>query len=126
MNGGIMVRAGASLVVSDGSRINGGLTADGADVVHVFGARVNGDSQIRGTTGDLILAGSSFSESLTLSDNHSSEVTIPSGDTRNYGVGLVGNRVTGFLSCTSNSPGVTNFGAPNSVRGGKGGQCEDL
>ena len=62
VNGGITVRPGASLVVADGSRINGGLKADGAAVVHVFGAVVNGDSVVSGTTGDLIVAGSVFSE----------------------------------------------------------------
>ena len=37
VNGGVTVRPGASLVVSDGSRINGGLRAEDAAVVHVFG-----------------------------------------------------------------------------------------
>jgi hypothetical protein len=58
VGGGIIVRPGASLVVSDGSRVNGGLSTDDAAVVHVFGTRVNGDSVISGTTGDLIVAGS--------------------------------------------------------------------
>jgi hypothetical protein len=106
-NGGIVVRPGASLVVKDRSRINGGLRASGAGVVHIFGASVNGDSAIAGTTGDLIVAGSVFGESVSITDNHSSSVTIPSGDTRNYGVGLVGNLVAGGLACTGNDPGAT-------------------
>ncbi len=126
VNGGITVRAGASLVVRDGSRINGGLKATGADVVHVFGARVNGDSAVSGTTGDLIVAGSVFSESLAVADNHSKSVTIPSGDTRNYGVGLVGNVIAGDLACTGNDPGATDFGAPNTVSGTSSGQCAAL
>jgi IgA Peptidase M64 len=126
VNGGIVVRSGASLVVRDGSRINGGLRASGADVVHVFGAKVNGESVISGTTGDLIVAGSVFSESLTVSDNHSSAVTIPSGDTRNYGVALVGNVVAGDLGCTGNDPGATDFGAANTVTGTASGQCAAL
>jgi IgA peptidase M64 len=126
VNGGVTVRPGASLVVSDGSRINGGLRADGADVVHVFGTRVNGDALVSGTTGDLILAGSAFQGSLTLTDNRSSDVTIPSGETRNYGVGLVGNSVSESLVCTGNDPGVTDFGAANDVAGVKSGQCATL
>ena len=126
VNGGIRVRPGASLVVSDGSQINGGLRADGAAVVHVFGAQVNGDAIVSGTTGDLIVAGSVFSESLVVTDNHSAAVTIPSGDTRNYGVGLVGNTVGEELACTGNDPGATNFGAPNTVNGQQSGQCASL
>ncbi|HEV2950972.1 MAG TPA: peptidase M64, partial [Actinomycetota bacterium] len=126
VTGGVRVLPGASLVVADGSRINGGLRADGADVVHVFGAMVNGDSVISGTTGDLIVAGSAFNGSLAVSDNHSSDVTIPSGETRNYGVGLVGNTVSENLACSGNDPGVTDFDAPNDVDGVKSGQCAAL
>ncbi|HSK16000.1 MAG TPA: M64 family metallopeptidase [Gaiellaceae bacterium] len=126
MNGGVTVRPGASLVVLDGSTINGGLGATGADVVHVFGARVNGDSQISGTTGDLIVAGSAFHGSLTLDGNRSADVTIPSGDTRNYGVGLVGSSVTDDLACAGNDPGVTDYGAPNSIGGAATGDCAAL
>jgi IgA Peptidase M64 len=126
MSGGVTVRSGASLVVADGSRINGGLRASGAAVVHVFGARVNGDSVISGTTTDLIIAGTAFSESLTVSGNRSSDVTIPNGETRNYGVGLVGNAISEDLACAGNTPGVTDFGAPNSVGGAKSGQCAEL
>jgi hypothetical protein len=126
VNGGVRVRPGASLVVFDGSRINGGLRADQAAVVHVFGAGVNGDSVVSGTTVDLIVAGSVFSESLTVSGNRSADVTIPSGETRNYGVGLVGNTVGEDLACTGNEPGVTDFGAPNTVGGAASGQCAGL
>jgi hypothetical protein len=123
VNGGISVRTGASLVVFDGSKINGALLADDAAVVHVFGARVNGDVDVSGTTGDLIVAGSVVSGSLVASDNQSADVTIPSGETRDYGVGLVGNVVGVDLVCTGNEPGVTNFGAPNTVAGTASGQC---
>ena len=126
MNGGVTVHPGASLVVLDGTRINGGLTADGAAVVHVFGARVNGDTAVSGTTGDLIVAGSAFSGSLTVTGNRSADVTIPSGETRNYGVGLAGNVVGDDLDCAGNDPGVTNFGATNTVAGAQSGQCAGL
>ena len=125
VNGGVVVREGASLVVADGARINGGLNASGAAVVHVFGAEVRGDARIAGSD-DVIVAGSVFSESLALSGNRSPAVTIPSGDTRNYGVGAVGNVVAGNLACDGNDPGVTSFGAPNAVAGVKSGQCAGL
>jgi hypothetical protein len=94
--------------------------------VHVFGARVNGDVVVSGTTGDLIVAGSVFSGWLVLSDNQSADVTIPSGETRDYGVGLVGSVVALDLVCTGNEPGVTNFGAPNMVAGTASGQCASV
>jgi hypothetical protein len=126
VNGGVRVRPGASLVVADGSQIKGGIRTDGAAVVHLFGASVNGDTVVSGTTGDLIVAGSVFSESLTVSGNRSADVTIPSGETRNYGVGLVGNTVGEDLACTGNDPGVTDFGAPNTVGAEASGQCAGL
>ena len=125
VNGGVVVREGASLVVADGARINGGLTAGGAAAVHLFGAQVRGDARIAGSD-DVIVAGSVFSESLVLAGNRSPAVTIPSGDTRNYGVGVVGNVVGGNLACEGNDPGVTSFGAPNAVAGVKSGQCAGL
>ena len=126
VNGSVTVRPGASLVVSKGGRINGGLTARDAAVVHVFGAWVNGNSVIAGTTDDVALAGTEWNGSLTLTGNESVTVTIPSGETRTYGVGVVGNYVNGKLTCTANHSGATNFGAPNRVNGQKSGQCAAL
>ena len=104
IDGPVTVRPGASLVVSDGSELNRGLSAVDAAVVHVFGATVNRDSQITGT-GDVIVAGSEFLGKLIVSDNQGSS----------YGVALVGNRVGDKLHCTGNDPGVTDFDAPNDV-----------
>ena len=126
VDGGVLVEPGASVVILDGSRINGGLRTDGAEFVHVFGTDVRGTSVISGTTVDVAVAGSMFSESLTVSDNRSVVVTIPSGETRTYGVALVGNVVGENLACTGNDPGVTDFDAPNSVRGKTLGQCAEL
>jgi IgA Peptidase M64 len=126
VNGGIRVEPGGSVVILDGSRINSGLRSDGAEFVHVFGAEVRGATVISGTTEDVVLAGSFFSGSVTLTDNRSVEVTIPSGETRTYGVALVGNVLRDNLACTGNDPGVTDFGAPNSVRGKVLGQCAQL
>jgi hypothetical protein len=85
----------------------------------------NGTTLIRGAD-DLILAGSQFRGSVTLTGNSSPDVTIPSGETRNYGIGVVGNRAVGRLSCKDNEPGVTDYGAPNLVIGDKVGQCEGV
>ena len=125
VNGGVTVRSGASLVVADGSRINGGISATDAAVVHVFGTQVNGTTLITGAD-ELILAGSTFTGSVTLTGNSSPDITILSGETRNYGIGVVGNRAVGSLTCTGNDPGVTNYGAPNLVIGSKSGQCAGI
>ena len=53
-------------------------------------------------------------------------MTIPSGEKRDYGVALVGNTVGENLACTGNDPGVTDFGAANTVLGAASGQCAGL
>jgi hypothetical protein len=126
LNGGVTVKAGASLVVSRDSTIHGGIKATGADVVQVFGANVTGDTTISGTTSDLILAGSTFTGTVTLTGNTSSDITILSGETRNYGVIVIGNQIGQDLACSANSPLVNYFDAPNPVAGAMTGQCAGL
>ena len=126
VNGRVKVKPGASLVVSRGSTLNGGIASTGAEVVPVFGSTVHGDTLITGTTADVILAGSTFSESVTLTGNESSDITILSGETRNYGVIVIGNQISGDLSCSANSPLVNDFDAPNEVGGAATDQCAAL
>ena len=64
----------------------------------------------------MTFAGTVFNGELSLKDN----------DVGDYGVVIVGNTIKGWLSCSGNIPEVTDLGAPNSLRGGKSGQCEDL
>jgi hypothetical protein len=115
IEGPVTVLPGASIVVSDGSELNKGLSADGANVVHVFGAAINRDTEIRGTTGDVIVAGSDLAR-LVVEDSKGSS----------YGVAILGNSVGDKLICNGNDPGVTDFGAPNSVVRQKTGQCAGL
>lgn len=123
INGGVVVKPGASLVVSDGSTINGDLQADRAAVIHIFGATVHGKASISGATDDVIIAGSKFKQTLTVTGDRCQVVKFPSGKLHQYGVALVGNVITGDLICLDNTPGVTDFGAPNSVSGAKKGQA---
>lgn len=126
ISGGVVVKPGASLVVSDGSKIEGDLKADRAAVIHLFGATVNGKASISGTTDDVIIAGSKFKRTLTVIGSKSQVVKFPSGKLHQYGVALVGNAIAGDLVCLNNEPGVTDFGAPNSVSGVKKGQATAL
>ncbi|WP_433532961.1 M64 family metallopeptidase [Micromonospora sp. CA-263727] len=126
VNGGVTVRAGASLVVSDSS-INGALAATGAEAVQLFGSRVNGSVLITGTSRDVTIAGSTVNGAFSLSGNV--QVTANERYSRlagDYGPILVGNRVNGALHCTGNSAAVKDFGARNTVNGSKGGDCAAL
>ena len=64
----------------------------------------------------MTIAGATFNGELELHDN----------EVGGYGVVLAGNTVMDLLSCSGNSPEVTDMGAPNSLRGGKSGQCAGL
>jgi len=126
ISGAVLVKPGASLVVSEGSKIEGDLRAEGASVIHLFGATVNGDTLISGTQDDVIIAGSKFKGMLSVSDSNSLVVKFLSGKLHQYGVALVGNVITGDLICFDNAPGVTDFGALNSVSGTRKAQAEEL
>jgi len=126
INGDVVVKPGASLVVSDGSTIKGDLQADRAAVIHLFGATVDGKATISGTNDDVIIAGSKFKRTLTVTGNRCQVVKFLSGKLHQYGVALVGNVIAGDLICLDNNPGVTDFGAPNSVNGAKKGQATGL
>ncbi|RKN36583.1 peptidase M64 [Micromonospora musae] len=124
--GAVSVRPGASLVVSD-STITGTLAATGAQAVQIFGSKVNGSTQIAGTTRDVTIAGSTFNGAVSLAQNV--QVTANERYTRlagAYGPVLVGSRINGALSCAGNSAAVKDFGAPNTVNGAKGGDCAAL
>ncbi|BCB90949.1 M64 family metallopeptidase [Phytohabitans suffuscus] len=126
VTGQVTVRAGASLVVRR-STISGTLAATGAQAVQLFGTTVNGAVQIAGTTRDVTVAGSTFNGAVMLAGN-----TQASANERYsrlagaYGPVLVGNRVNGALSCSGGNAPPRDFGAPNTVRGAKGGECATL
>ncbi|MBE1489951.1 M64 family metallopeptidase [Plantactinospora soyae] len=109
----VTVRPGASLVVSGGA-IAGGVRADRAAVVQLLGATVSGSVQISGTTGTVTSVGSTFSGAVRLAGNASGE----------HGLALVGNRISGLLSCTGGP--VSDFGVRNELRGQRSGECAAL
>ncbi|MDG4787516.1 M64 family metallopeptidase [Micromonospora sp. WMMD1102] len=112
--GRISVRPGASLVVSGGA-VAGGISADRAAVVQFLGTTVSGSVRLHGTTGSVTSAGSTFSGAVRLTGNAAGE----------HGLALVGNRITGSLTCTGNGR-VADFGARNEVRGQRSGDCARL
>jgi hypothetical protein len=126
VRGGVSVQAGATLVATD-SLINGMVAATGAESVQLLGVTVNGETQLAGTTRDVTIAGSTFFGELTLADN--TQLSANERYSRlagEYGPILVGSSVNGELTCTGNSAGVADFGAPNKLTGAHGGDCADL
>ncbi|MFS0862362.1 M64 family metallopeptidase [Fredinandcohnia sp. 179-A 10B2 NHS] len=122
VTGGVIVSNGASLLVSN-SIINGRLKSDKANVIHIFGTKVNGKTEITGTSNNIVLAGNSLNGGLTLSENSQISTNEQYGD---YGPILVGNSISGGLDCDGNSSNVTDFGATNIIAGAKKGQCSGL
>jgi hypothetical protein len=126
VRGGITVRNGGTVVVTD-STINGGLTASTAKAVQLFGTTVHGATKVTGTTTDVTIAGTSFTGDVTFTGN--TQVSANERFTRlagAYGPVFVGNSVTGDLVCTGNSAALSDFGAANSVKGAKSGDCSAL
>jgi hypothetical protein len=126
VTGHVTVRAGASLVVRD-STISGTLVSTGAQAVQIFGSTVNGAIMLTRTSHDVTIAGNRLNGAVVLSAN--TQVSANERYSRlagPYGPLLVGNRINGALSCTANSSPVTDFGAPNTVRGATVGDCADI
>ena len=126
VRGGITVRNGGTVVVTD-STINGGLMASAAKAVQLFGTTVHGATKVTGTTTDVTIAGTSFTGDVTFTGN--TQVSANERFTRlagAYGPVFVGNSVTGDLVCTGNSAALSDFGAANSVKGAKSGDCSAL
>jgi hypothetical protein len=124
--GQVTVRAGASLVVRD-STISGTLVSAGAQAIQIFGSTVNGAVTIATTGQDVTIAGNGFTRSVVLSGN--TQVSANERYSRlagPYGPLLVGNHITGALVCSGNSAPIKDFGAPNTVRGAKVGDCARL
>jgi hypothetical protein len=113
VSGNVTVAAGASLLAK-ASRVNGGLTATGAQAVQLFGTTVNGATQIRDSASDVTIAGSTFNGGLALTGN--TQVTANERFTRlagAYGPILSGSTVRGKAECINNSADVKDFGAKN-------------
>lgn len=126
VHGGVSVHPGASLVVTD-SVISGMLVATDAESVQLFGATVNGETHLTGVTRDVTIAGSTFHGEFALTDN--TQVSANERYSRlagDYGPILAGNSIDGELTCTGNSAGVVDFGAPNQINGAHGGDCANL
>jgi hypothetical protein len=126
INGRVTVAAGGSLLAKD-SIINGGLSANAAEAVQLFGTTVSGETRISGTVSDVTVAGTSFRGDVVLSDNtqvQANEQFFQFG--YEYGPILAGNTVQGDLECMGNNAPARDFEAPNKISGTAGGDCSLL
>lgn len=99
IKGGLRVGPGASVVI-DGGSVAGGLTADGAEAVHLYGTTVSGGARLGTGDGDVVLAGTHIRGGLSITGSRSI---------------LAGNDIRGGLQC-SGAP-VQTYGAVNTVGG---------
>jgi hypothetical protein len=145
VRGSITVQSGARVVITRSTI--GSLTASSPGAITLCGSTVSGGITISGASGFVMIGdpvddgcpGNSISAGVTLGSNHAGvEVSHNSriggslGLTQNAGAGplpadvgpeVEANTVMGSVNCFGNSPGVTNNGEPNTVSGGRSGQC---
>lgn len=148
VDGHVAVAPGGALSVT-GSRINGGLDTQGAASIRVCGSTVNGHASFNASSGFVLLgdagddgpskcAGNDFRGGLAVSANaggaeiggNSIHGGIVLQNTSGGGAQvedaaseIEANQVTGGLTCAGNAPAPVNGGMPNSVTGGRSGQC---
>ena len=144
LTGDLRVQRDAAVSVRN-STIRGNLSSDGAAVLAVCGSEVggttkvsdtagfvllgdpgdddcavnafNGITTVKGNRGGVEIAGNAFRGGLTVDDNTGSG-PLPEAS----GIEIEGNRITGKLGCSSNSPAPTNDGWPNTADA-RLGQC---
>ncbi|MBB4909709.1 ExeM/NucH family extracellular endonuclease [Actinophytocola algeriensis] len=131
--GPVTVRAGASLIVTNGL-IAGPVTATKPQVFELGGTQVFGPVTVTGATDRVELDKADITGPVSLATNKAgvaidtSKITGPVSLVGNTGGAAVvaGNTVTGPLACTGNNPPPTNDGRKNTVRGPASGQCAKL
>lgn len=115
VSGPVSVGGGASLVVTD-SRVAGPVQASDAAVVRLSGTEVTGPVQVSGTSAELTIRQNEFTGPVSLVGNQTGSTPIR----------LSGNTVTGPLRCVDNAPAPDDDDRPNTVRGPRTGQCDDV
>ncbi|MDQ3790081.1 MAG: ExeM/NucH family extracellular endonuclease, partial [Actinomycetota bacterium] len=131
--GPVTVKAGASLIVTDGL-IAGPVTATKPELFELHGTQVYGRVTVTGATGEVLLDGAKIVGPVYLSGNKAgvqvdtSEITGPVTLTANTGGEAIvaGNTIAGPLSCSGNDPAPGNDGRKNTVHGPASGQCANL
>jgi hypothetical protein len=114
VTGPIMVASNAGVVISD-SVVTGPLRSHGATVVTITGTTIDGSVNINGTTSTASISGNDITGPVSFTANSTDAPAV-----------IAGNTIAGPLRCSGNEPPPVHNGDPNTVRGGKRGQCADL
>jgi len=146
VNGTISVPSGASLVLTN-STVNGSVTSNGANTVTICGSRITNSLSVLNSTGPVLVGDGGNDESPTCGGNTIGGSVLLKGNTANTELGgnhvtgtvtfqnnagpsgpeaspeIEANTVTAALVCSGNSPSPINDGHPNTVHGGRSGQC---
>jgi hypothetical protein len=147
INGGITVLPGAALSLNN-STVNGGVSSTRAKAVTFCADSIHGASTISSTSGFVLIgdngdggfscAGNDLRGTLTLTANANqlelggndikggatiSRTTGPGPTPGNSVTKIEGNRISGQLSCTANTPAPIDNGRPNTATGRGTGQC---
>ena len=147
INGGITVLPGAALSLNN-STVNGGVGSTRAKAVTFCTDSIQGASTISSTSGFVLIgdngddgfscAGNVLLGTLTLTANANqlelggndikggatiSTTTGPGPTVENSITEIEGNRISGQLSCTANTPAPIDDGSPNTTTGRGTGQC---
>jgi hypothetical protein len=149
INGSLTIQTGGALNFQAGT-LNAALTSTGATLFNVCGASLKSWANVSGSTGFVLIgdagdkgesgcAGNTLSGSLSLSNNTAGvevggNTTIAANVTVSGTTGsgptsedaapeIEGNKISGNLSCSGNTPAPTNDGLPNTVSSNRSGQC---
>jgi len=109
VQGDVIAGPGATLVVQNGSTVDGDLAAVGAASVSINGSTVQGDVKIVGSTGAVSVTSDTISGDLDVFGNLG-------------GVSIGGDTIGGDLNCGVNSPAPVGGGG-NTISGSANGQC---
>jgi hypothetical protein len=151
ITGGVTVSAGGALA-SDGATIIGGLTVVGGTGLRVCGTTIsgslvasavagvifvgetdstptcagntiNGSALFSSNTGFLEIDGNQVLGIVSVTGNTSTLLVPPENATTTE---IESNQISGLLLCSGNTPAPTNDSLPNTVAGGRFGQCATL
>jgi 5'-nucleotidase len=131
--GPVTVRAGASLIATDGM-VSGPISATRPGQFTLSGTSVIGPVSVNGAIGAVLLDGARVSGPVSVTGNRggvridTATVTGPVSVTGNTGGDnvIAANTVSGPLSCSGNTPPPGNDNRKNTVRGPASGQCAKL
>ncbi|MEU6573253.1 Ig-like domain-containing protein [Streptomyces sp. NPDC046805] len=148
VDGSVLGVSGGAMFISN-STIGGSVQSLNGTLFGLCGSRLAGEVHVIGATGFVVIgdpgddhcSGNHITGSVHLTNNRAGAevvVNVIGGALQVIGttgagpfpvdssVGIVGNTIQGTLFCSGNVPPPTNRGVPNTVTGGRSGQCAAL